>query len=155
MKNTLVIFLFLIGLTLSGCSNNGLDGERPPEAFVKVGSETFRTILGTYCWKGKGKGICVDTVGPKEILKGKEPIPVKQGEEINLVINFEPKPNEFHVLQINENDEEIEVSVKNNSFNVPLQRGVYYYSYGVWWMDEKVEHLSHGDAFYNFVIKVE
>lgn len=29
------------------------------------------------------------------------------------------------------------------------------YDYGVWWMDEKEENLSKGDAFYAFVLEVE
>ncbi|WP_251513244.1 hypothetical protein [Oceanobacillus luteolus] len=70
------------------------------------------------------------------------------------MMNYEPKPNEFHVLQVSESDE-AEVSVKDNSFSAPLQNGIYYYSYGVWWMDEQEENVSNGDAFYNFVIEVE
>ena len=49
---------------------------------------------------------------------------------------------------------ELEVVVKDNHFTAPTQKGVYYYSYGVWWMDGKEENLSHGDAFYAFVLEV-
>jgi hypothetical protein len=156
MKNWLFTFLLLIGLTLIGCSNStkGMDMEKPPKAEIEVGSNSYETILGTYCWRGDGQGRCVDTAGPEELLKGKEPIKVKPGEKITFVMNYEPKPNKFHVLQISES-KEVEVSLKNNSFTAPIQKGVYYYSYGVWWMDDKEENLSHGDAFYNFVIEVE
>jgi hypothetical protein len=92
--------------------------------------------------------------GPKELLRGKEKIKVKPGEEITFTLNHEPQPNEFHVLQISESNE-AEVSVIDNSFSAPLQKGVYYYSYGVWWMDEQEENVSNGDASYHFVIKVE
>lgn len=152
MNKWLVTLLFLVGLTLIGCSSssNGMEGEKPPKAEIEVGNNSYETILGTYCWQAE----CVDTVGPEELLKGKEPIKIKPGEKITFVMNYEPKPNEFHVLQIGES-EEVEVNVKDNSFTAPLQKGVYYYSYGVWWMDAKVENVSHGDAFYNFVIEVK
>lgn len=43
-----------------------------------------------------------------------------------------------------------EVAVKDNTFQAPIQKGTYYYSYGVWWMDEKEANVAHGDAFYYF-----
>ena len=156
MKKWLVASWLIVGFTLFGCSdmNNGITGEEPPEAVVKVGNKSYETTLGSYCWDGNGQSICVDTAGPKELLKGREPIKVKSGKKINFVMNYEPKPNEFHVLQISESDE-VEVIVKDNSFTAPLHEGIYYYSYGVWWMDEQEENVSNGDAFYNFVIEVE
>lgn len=156
MKKWLVALLLLIGLSLIGCSsaNSDLDGAQPPEAVIEVGDNSYYTTLGTYCWQGDSQGTCVDTAGPEELLKEEEPIKVKPGEKITFVMNFEPKPNEFHVLQISES-EEVEVNVKNNSLTAPKHKGVYYYSYGVWWMDEKEENISNGDAFYNFVIEVE
>lgn len=156
MKKWLVASLLFVGFTLSGCSdsNNGIAGEKPPEAMVEVGNKSYETTLGSYCWGGNGQSTCVDTAGPKELLKGKEQIKVKPGEKIIFAMNYEPQPNEFHVLQISESDE-VEVSVKDNSFSAPLLKGVYYYSYGVWWMDEQEENVSNGDAFYNFVIEVE
>ena len=51
-------------------------------------------------------------------------------------------------------NKETEVVVKDNQFTAPTQKGINYYSYGAWWMDEKEENLSHGDAFYAFVLEV-
>ena len=56
--------------------------------------------------------------------------------------------------EISGNDES-DILLTNDSFSAPITKGVYYYSYGVWWMDEKEENLSHGDAFYVFVIEVK
>ncbi len=93
MKNWFFVIFFLVGITLSGCtsSNNGMDGAKPPEAVIEIGNKSYDTTLGTYCWKGNSQGVCVDTAGPVEILKGKEPITVNPGEIINFVINDEPK----------------------------------------------------------------
>jgi hypothetical protein len=150
MSKRLVVLLLFILINLIGCSNNGMVGEKPPKAFIETQNETHETKLGTYCWK---KG-CVDTVGPIELLKGKKPIKVNAGEDIKFVMDYEPKPNETHVIQMNENTE-TEVTVENNRFTAPTQKGIYYYSYGVWWMDEKEANLSHGDAFYAFVLEVK
>ncbi|MFE3573347.1 hypothetical protein [Lysinibacillus sp. NPDC059133] len=151
MKKCFLYVVALLGLTITGCSNSiGLSGEKPPQVFIEIENKKFETTLGTYCWQNG----CVDTVGPVEMLEGKKPIKVKSGEKITLVMDYESKPNEFHVAQISDN-KETEVMVKDNRFTAPTQRGVYYYSYGVWWMDEKEANVSHGDAFYAFVLEVD
>lgn len=156
MKLWLAMLLFFLGFTLVACSisNNGMDGDGPPNAEIKVGVHSFETTLGSYCWEGDGSGKCVDKVGPKELLKGKTPIKVKPGEKITLTVKYEPKPNEFHVLQISKNGQK-EIKVDNNNFTAPMKKGTFYYSYGVWWIDDKIDHVSHGSASYAFVIKVE
>ncbi len=143
-----------MGTILLGCSKGVTLEEKPPNALLKINNETYETTLGTYCWNGEGVSTCVDTAGPVELLEGKQPIKVKPGENITFVMDYNPKPNEFYVLQIHDNEEHA-IEVKDNSFSAPAQKGVYYYSYGVWWMDEKVEHLSHGDAFYAFALEVD
>ncbi|WP_431803189.1 hypothetical protein [Halobacillus andaensis] len=145
---SIVVVLFIFPIV--GCSQDGLSGEKPPEMMLNIGNEKYETKLGTYCWKGT----CADSAGPVELLKGEEPIRVNPGEEISFVINYEPKPNKFHLTQIRESNEE-EVSIKENGFSAPKQSGVYYYSYGVWWMDEKEKNVSNGDAFYAFVLEVK
>src|SRR4051794_5529464 len=101
MKKCLFILLALISLTITGCSKDGLSGEKPPEVNINIGNETYETKLGTYCWNDG----CVDTAGPVELLKGKVPIKVKPGEKISFLMEYEPKPNEFHLMQVNESNE--------------------------------------------------
>lgn len=150
------IFLLLI---LIGCTNNGklteepenksITGDEPPKAMIQIGNQLYETKLGSYCWTSR----CVDTAGPTETLKDKNPITVNPGDEINFVMEYQPKPNKFHLEQFNENKQS-EVALNNNGFNAPVQEGIYYYSYGTWWMDEKEANVSRGSAFYAFVIKV-
>jgi len=154
MKKCFLVLIALFGLTILGCSKNGLSGGKPPKAFIEINNKRFETTLGTYCWQENGKGKCVDSIGPIELLKGKKPIEVKSGENITFVMDYEPKPNKFHVIQIR-NNKETEIVVKDNNFSAPIQKGLYYFSYGVWWMDEKEENLSHGDAFYSFSLEVK
>ena len=150
MEKYLFISLALMIFALVGCSKEEMSGERPPMVNVNISDETYEAKLGTYCWKNE----CVDTAGPVELLEGKEPIKVKPGATITFVMDYKPKPNEFHLLQINEGNEN-EIVIKDNSFSAPTNKGVYYYSYGVWWMDDQEENVSNGDAFYSFSLEVE
>jgi hypothetical protein len=89
-----------------------------------------------------------------ELLEGSEPIEISPGESVTFIMEYEPKPNKIHVLQISSN-EKSEVKVSNNNFSAPTQKGIYYYSYGAWWMDEKKENISNGDANYTLAIEVK
>lgn len=150
MNKYFFILVVLLVLIIGGCSKEGMSGEKPPEVYIVIDDEKFETKLGTYCWTGG----CADTVGPEELLKEKEPIEVIPGEKITLIMDYEPKPSEFYLNQINRNIES-EVFIEENGFTAPIQKGIYYYSYGVWWMDEKKDNLSHGDAFYAFALEVK
>jgi hypothetical protein len=101
MNKCLLTLVVLFGLTMNGCSKLGMLEDKPPEVYIKIGDERYDTKLGTYCWKGT----CADTVGPVELLKGTEPIKVAPGEKIAFLMEYEPKPNEFHLTQISESNE--------------------------------------------------
>ncbi|MEH7885194.1 hypothetical protein V7654_12845 [Bacillus sp. JJ1609] len=151
MKKFLLILAVLFGLIISGCTTEEMSDVKPPDVYIKIGKERYETKLGTYCWKGT----CADTkAGPVELLKGKVPIRINPGEKVTIIMDHEPKPNKIQVKQIN-NDKEDEIIVNENRFTAPTQEGIYYYSYSVGWMDEEEEHLSHGDAFYAFVLEVK
>ena len=126
----------------------------PPIVNIEMDGVKHETKLGSYCWESNGKAECVDTAGPVELLADDEPIQIKSGEQITLTMDYTPKPNEIHLSQI-KNNEEIEIEIKDQKFTAPDEKGIYYYSYGVWWMDEKEENVSHGDAFYAFVLEVK
>ncbi|MED3551322.1 hypothetical protein [Cytobacillus praedii] len=149
-KCIFITFTFLL-VTLIGCANGNLTSSKPPEVFIEIANEKYETKLGTYCWGDT----CIDTAGPVELLDGKAPVKVKPGEKINFVMDYEPLPNSVYLLQINEEKKEQEVLVEDHEFTAPAHKGLYYYSYGVWWMDEKQENVSNGDAFYAFALEVE
>ena len=157
MNKWLIPIMIMIILVLTGCSVPGrLTGrDRPPDAMIEINGRRYETVLGTYCWQYGNKGTCVDTAGPVELLKGKEPIPVEAGAGIRFVMEDDWPLKEFHVSQ-HDGDQITDVKLnEDGSFHAPQQPGIYYYSYGVWWKDEKKPNVSHGDAFYNFVIEVK
>ncbi|KJD42840.1 hypothetical protein [Paenibacillus terrae] len=155
MKNTVLLFVMALTLIcIVGCmdlqpKNTDLEEGKPPKVQIQIDKRMYKTKLGTYCWTTS----CVDSAGPVELLKGKEPIPVKPGDAVKFLMNYEPQPNKFHVDQFYEG-RLTEVLLKENSFKVPTEKGTYFYSYGVWWMDEDIENQSRGDAFYHFALKV-
>ncbi|MDX8363171.1 hypothetical protein [Cytobacillus sp. IB215316] len=149
---TPIIFFVLI---TAACSNNEVIESEPPIALIEINNKQYETILGSYCWKtSKSSNICVDTAGPVEILEGETPIEVRSGEVVKFVMHYEPKRTKIHVTQI-EGVKTSDVIVENNTFFAPMDKGIYYYSYGVWWMDKENTNVSDGDALYNFVLEVK
>ncbi|MGM8366383.1 hypothetical protein ACLIBG_13020 [Virgibacillus sp. W0181] len=154
--------MFIIGMVLligviiecqgtdTGNRDMPLPGDKPPDVYVEIDNEKHLAKLGTYCWGNE----CVDTAGPVELLEGQEPLQVQPNAPIKLRMDFSPKPDTAHVLQIN-GDKEMEVDIKDNRLTAPDEPGVYYYSYGVWWMDAEEENVAHGDAFYVFAVEVK
>lgn len=160
MKRGMMLLFSLVFLVACGVNGpNGGDStgyrDKPPAVFVQVGEEKYETVLGTYCWSGDGEGRCVDTVGPVELLEGKNPIRVRPGEKISFVIDGGLEPSEVYVEMMSENDRAgVEVEVVDDAITAPLDGGVYYYSYGAWWTEEGNQEVSRGDAFYAFGIEV-
>lgn len=140
----------LVALVLTGCSKEELSGGKPPKVYINSDQQKYEATLGTYCWKAT----CVDTVGPVELLKKKKSVQVKPGENITIFMDYEPKPNEYTLTLLYEELEK-EISLKEKGFTAPTQKGVYIYYYSVWWMDEKEEHVSNGDAYYAFALEVK
>lgn len=152
MKKIFYIILLSFVL-LTGCgkgTTEGFTGNQPPKAEIQIGDDLYGTKLGTFCWSSR----CADSIGPVELLKNEKPITVPPGTVIKFVMHHELLPNKSFVQQITEDKQITEVAVNDNAFQAPIQKGTYYYSYGVWWMDEKEANVAHGDAFYYFVLEV-
>ena len=165
-KITLLASVLLFIFILNACndipientsSNLSLSGDFPPNVNIKIDSKEHETKLGSYCWESnaKGKAECVDTAGPLELLEDVKTIKVNAGEQIKLIMDYTPKPNKIHLSQMKSNHDEMEIEVKDNQFTAPNEKGIYFYSYGFWWMDEEDKDLSHGDAFYAFSLEVK
>jgi hypothetical protein len=154
-----LFFVFILGgcngvFTKNTDGSGNLSGNKPPIVNIEIDGVKHETKLGSYCWGSNGKAECVDTAGPVELLEDDEPIQIKSGKQITLTMDYTPKPNEIHLSQIKNNDE-MEIEIYDQKFIAPDEKGIYYYSYGVWWMDEKEENVSHADAFYAFVLEVK
>ncbi|WP_337134168.1 hypothetical protein [Priestia megaterium] len=140
----------LIVASFTGCSSSGVLEESPPKAYLEANNHLYETKVGTYCWKET----CVDKAGPLELLKTEKPIEVKANESLALIIKHKGQPNERHMVQI-QNKNEVDIPLKKNKMKTPSERGTYYYSYSVWWMDKNQKNVSNGDALYAFVLEVK
>ncbi|MGE7602998.1 hypothetical protein ACQKL5_10870 [Peribacillus sp. NPDC097675] len=156
MKKWLVLSFILLNLV--GCTDgNEMVGGKPPKVLIEMNNESYETKLGTYCWSNNKGNTCVDMAGTVELLADKKPIEALPGEKVTIKMDYEPKPNETHVTQFNANEknEETDILLRDNQFTVPKEKGIYYYAYSVWWMDEEDASISKGDALYAFVLEVK
>lgn len=149
MNKFVVMSLFFFIFITLGCSNNNLIGEKSPKFLLKINKEMYETTLGTYCWNGN----CVDAIEPLELLEGKETIKVKPNENIKLEMDDESKPDEYRMVEMIDGKEN-DIKLKNNRFIAPKEKGIYYYSYTVWWTDKEKTNVSQGDATYIFSLEV-
>lgn len=152
LKLRIIVWIALLVVVVYGCSRTmpGLPTAGPPQTTIQIGKETYKTKLGTYCWGTK----CVDTVGPVEMLETTDPIVVGRDEQVTITMDHRREPSSIHIEWYAEG-EQMEVPVEGNQFKTPAEPGIYYYSIGAWWTDERDETLSRGDAFYAFKIQVE
>lgn len=150
---SVLITMFLLtacSVSDDGESTNHLSGDKPPSVMVIIDDEKYETVLGSYCWGTE----CVDTAGPVGLLKDKEPIQIEPGAKVRMTMDYTPKPNRIYLSQI-KGEDEIEIELDDNQFIAPSEKGRYFYSYGLWWMDDKDKDVSKADAFYAFSLEVK
>lgn len=156
--------MLLVLLTLTACNGSLINdsndvsslADRPPTVLLAVDDKTYGTVLGSYCWEGitNKASICVDTIGPKDLVKDKKPLQVKASEKVVFKMSDISKPDSAQLIQINR-DEQKEVELIKDYFIAPKEVGTYLYSYQLWWMDSEVKDISRGDASYAFAINVQ
>ncbi|GKV70187.1 hypothetical protein NCCP2716_26850 [Sporosarcina sp. NCCP-2716] len=160
MKRILIIGGVLTILLLGGCAEKAASGKsplgnKPPRVDIMIGGERYETKLGTYCWSTKTSGICVDTAGAVDMMKGETPIEVQPGELLELVMDETPAPDEQHLVQSLDAARQTDIPLNGSAFTVPEEAGVYYYDYSVWWHEKENPEVSLGDAHYAFAIEVK
>src|SRR5690625_2754896 len=145
MNKTFNIFLLCIwiGMFLFGCSYGKveqspvLSGSQPPEVKLKIGNNTYDTVLGSYCWpSADDSSTCVDTGGTIELLGEDDIVEVKKGETIEIMLDYKPLPNKVHMSQMEaklRNEKAIEFN--NSRIIAPDEQGTYFYTFSVWWMN--------------------
>lgn len=99
--------------------------------------------------------MCVDKVGPPELLQNKKPIRITSKAIAQIKMDYKPQPTEVY-LSLIEVDDEKKIQLKDNGqFKTPTKKGVYYYVYSVWWDTDEKEKQYHGDAAYVFSLEIE
>src|SRR5690606_27187136 len=72
-----------------------LEKIRPPAMTVSVGGVQIPVVQGSYCWTGEGTEVCIDTVGPAELVRETAPTPVSPGATLQL--SYQLSPSEVSV----------------------------------------------------------
>ncbi|MCM3291043.1 hypothetical protein M3661_13000 [Paenibacillus sp. MER 180] len=143
-----------IVLLLSACSSDeGLSepqlGNTPPQPEVIVNGESIQVYQSSYCWGNT----CADYISPEEMLRDKEKETVIANSTIKF--RFEGKqPTETNLSKFH-NGAHSQVTISENSFQAPGEKGAYYYSLSATWLKDKEKRISEGSSSYVFVIEVQ
>lgn len=137
----------------------------PPPAILKIDGKEQISGIGSYCWKGTWKALCVDYAG---IPTAQEPLLASSPftAHLRLAIQEPPYELQFNVIQVTEQDE-LNFSARDwrwwrfkegKRFTRPLEResdielslepGLYVLSIDAWWKEK-------GSASYGFLVKVQ
>lgn len=134
------ISLFLSVFLLASCQMG------PPSLFVKADGKSMAVYEGSYCWESFGKGECVSTGGPADLIEEDKPPAVSAQSEVTL--SFSEKPDELHVT-CEGSMERIKITGENGkaSFALPDEPGVHVYTAAGRW--------EQGSAVYMFQVQVD
>ncbi|GGA72555.1 hypothetical protein [Ornithinibacillus halotolerans] len=159
MKKLSFLFIIFCSFILVGCQLvNQPSGKlgQPPTVHMEISGQEYPTILGAYCWHNKNRAECTDTAGPIELAQDKEPIQVGPGEQITFIINYmEPDSELLEQFNTPSYEDVTAIKISDDSFEAPLEEGIYYYSYSLTWTDKGSANNSYGDAVYAFALEVK
>ncbi|WP_208607734.1 hypothetical protein [Paenibacillus pectinilyticus] len=153
--------LCLIILLFTGCSleakRSNLTkelGETPPQPVITFENKAISVYQSSYCWNNasKGTGTCADYAAPSEQLKDKDKDRVKAGGRLTYKFHVK-NPTEITLTQ-SHNGTFTEVPLVGESFEVPTEKGIYYYSLSAVWLKDTKSRVSEGSSSYTFVIEV-
>ncbi|NQX58037.1 hypothetical protein [Paenibacillus qinlingensis] len=134
-----------IVMLLSACR---LGGSPPQPSVNVVNGEAIKVYQSSYCWGNT----CADYVGPEEMLKDKEKEIVMALATIKF--RFEGKQPTEISLSKTHNGAHSQETITENSFQIPEENGVYYYSLSATWLKDKEKRISEGSSSYVFVVEV-
>ncbi len=144
-KPTIGVIVFIVFVSiLAGCS------EKTPPVPKVVSEKTHIPVTqSSYCW---GKLGCADYAGGKTMLRDKIPTVVAPGSNIKVSFDYKPAPTQVAVQQF-QDEQTVDVPLKDGSFKAPKEKGVYYYGLSAYWTTDNGKY-SRGDTSSVFVIEV-
>lgn len=153
MLRKILPIVFSIVMLLSACRlDEGLSepqlGNTPPQREVNVNGESIQVYQSSYCWGNT----CADYIRPEEMLRDKE----KETVIANATIKFRFEGKQLTEIDLSEyhNGEQTQVTISENSFQAPKEKGAYFYSLFATWLKDKEKRISEGSSSYVFVIEV-
>ena len=164
LKFSILVSVILIVISVYLISQQEIE---PPSAILEIDGNEQISGIGSYCWKGTWKALCVDSVG---IPTAQEPLPASSPFTAHLRLPLQEPPSElqFNIIQVTEQDEfnfsaydwrlwhvqglqikHFTLSLEQEQdIELSLEPGLYVLNIGAWW-DEK------GSASYGFLVEVQ
>ena len=121
----------------------------PPTPSVKIGYVHIPTTQGSFCWQGLISNQCVDKIyaSPLDMAAEHKPTVVHSNEEITIKFKKVPVEGTMVVKRwVDENNIQ-SITVKNDKFKVPKEKGIYVYHVMANW--------EKGSGNYAFSIEVK
>ncbi|MCH7324066.1 hypothetical protein LZ480_19600 [Solibacillus sp. MA9] len=122
---------------------------KPPKPSITIENKKVEVIQGSYCWGGLIYGQCVDKISPPDMILHKKlkPVVVSPGAKLKIEFNREPHENSLYLSVWMDNDELEDVLLKDNTYLVSKEKGIYVYSVSAHW--------KKGSSSYNFLVEVK
>jgi len=137
----------------------------PPPAILKIDGKEQISGIGSYCWMGAWKGLCVDMIG---IPTAQEPLIASSPFTAHIRLPLQEPPYELRLNVVRVKDEdELNFSARGwrwwkereeklfilslereQDIELSLEPGLYVLSIGAWWKDK-------GSASYGFLVEVQ
>lgn len=114
-----------------------------------MNGEEILTTQGSYCWRGFIFAQCVDLsyTTPLDMAKEQSPTEVSPQAKVKIEFHKEPIAGTLEIEQWEDKDNIKNIELKDDSFLVPKEKGIYVYHIMSFW--------EQGDGNYAFSIEVE
>ena len=101
----------------------------PPTPSVTIGDVSIHTTQGAFCWEGLISSQCVDKIytSPLEMAAEHKPTVVSSNEEVTIKFKKAPLKGTIVVTQWMGENNTKSITVKNDKFKVPKEKGKYVY----------------------------
>jgi hypothetical protein len=136
----------LVKLQIDYFDTYPITGQLPPMTQLTVSGIELPTTLSNFCWNDSG---CPDYPPLLDVLKKIIPTIVEAGSTININIPYDPKPSLVTLIDLVSG---YEVLLENNTFDLPTEKGDYYYSVKAEWhiSDRQIAYSEYG-----FVVRLK
>lgn len=165
IKFSILAIVILIAISLYFVIQRDIE---PPPAILNIDGKEQISGIGSYCWKGTWKALCVDTVG---MPTAQEPLVASSPFTAHIRLPIQKSPYDLYDLRFNiirvKGEDELNFSGRGwrwwkereeKSFTLPLEHeqdielplepGLYVLNIEAWWKEI-------GSASYGFLVEVQ
>lgn len=105
----------------------------PPAPKITVNGEDIPTTQGSYCWNGLLFAQCVDFIYSTPLEMAEKHTPTKVMPKEKIKVDFKKEPDSRKIELWTSETEIKNISLKDDFFYAPEEKGVYVYHISSWW----------------------